>query len=140
MYHKIIIVGYLGRDPEMRYAPNGQPVTSFSVASSRRYTAGDGQVVDETIWFRINVWGKQAELCNQFLSKGRRVLVEGTLIPDTATGSPRIFQRRDGTAGASFEVRATTVRFLDRKGETAEGVIPDIETAEGLSDEEGIPF
>ncbi len=87
MYHKIIIVGNLGRDPEMRFALNGQPVTSFSVASNRRYTGADGQTVTETIWFRINVWGKQAETCNQYLRQGSRVLVEGTLIPIPPPGA-----------------------------------------------------
>lgn len=140
MYHKIIIVGNLGRDPEMRFTPNGQPVTSFSVASNRRYTGADGQPVNETIWFRITVWGKQAEACSQYLRQGSRVLVEGTLVPDSATGSPRIFQRRDGTAGASFEVRAQTVKFLSARGETAEGIIPETEPLEDIEGEDGIPF
>ncbi|MCX8026000.1 MAG: single-stranded DNA-binding protein [Thermanaerothrix sp.] len=140
MYHKIIIVGNLGRDPEMRFAANGQPVTSFSVASNRRYTSADGQTITETIWFRITVWGKQAEACSQYLRQGSRVLVEGTLVPDTATGGPRMFQRRDGTTGASFEVRAQTVKFLSAKGETAEGIIPDTELVEGSEGEDGIPF
>ena len=140
MYHKIIIVGNLGRDPEMRFTPNGQPVTSFSVASNRRYTGADGQMVNETIWFRVTVWGKQAESCNQYLRQGSRVLVEGTLIPDTSTGSPRIFQRRDGTAGASFEVRAQTVKFLSARGEIAEEVLSETEPIEGSEGEDGIPF
>lgn len=140
MYHKIIIVGNLGRDPEMRFTPNGQPVTSFSVASNRRYTGADGQMVNETIWFRVTVWGKQAESCNQYLRQGSRVLVEGTLIPDTSTGSPRIFQRRDGTAGASFEVRAQTVKFLSVRGETAEGAMLEAEPQETIEGEDEIPF
>ena len=74
MYSKIIIIGNLGRDPEMRFSPSGDPVTTFSVATSRRY--GDK---DETTWFRVSVWGKQAESCNTYLSKGSKVLVEGRL-------------------------------------------------------------
>ena len=77
MYHTIIIVGNLGRDPEMRYTPSGQAVTNFNVATNRQYTASDGSQVKETIWFRVSSWGKQAETCNQFLKKGSKVLVEG---------------------------------------------------------------
>jgi single-strand DNA-binding protein len=117
MFHTIIIVGNLGRDPEMRYTPSGQAVTSFSVASSRQYTGSNGQKVKETVWFRISAWGKQAETCNNFLRKGSKVLVEGRLMPDAATGSPRIWTRSDGTPGTSFEVTASTVRFLSSRGE-----------------------
>ena len=82
MFHTLIIVGNLGKDPEMRYTPSGQAVTSFSVASNRKYTSSNGEQVNETIWFRISAWGKQAEICNQYLKKGSRVLVEGRLTPD----------------------------------------------------------
>jgi len=115
MYHTIIIVGNLGRDPEMRYTPSGQAVTNFSLASNRTYTGKDGQRVKETVWFRITVWGKQAESTNNFLQKGAKVLVEGRLNPDE-NGSPRIWNRQDGTPAASFEVTASTVRFLDSRG------------------------
>ncbi len=114
-FHTIIIVGNLGRDPEMRYTPAGQAVTNFSVASSRKYTNSNGQLVEETIWFRIAVWGKQAETCNQYLKKGSKVLVEGRLVPDAKTGCPRIWQGQNGP-GASFEVSALTVRFLSSSG------------------------
>jgi single-strand DNA-binding protein len=119
MFHTIIIIGNLGKDPEMRYSPNGQAVTSFSLASNRTYKGNDGQQVKETTWFRITVWGNQAESCNQYLKKGSKVLVEGRLIPDDK-GSPRVFQRKDGTYGASFEVNAQTVRFLSSIGESTE--------------------
>lgn len=117
MYQKIIIVGYLGSDPEMRYTPSGQAVTNFSVATSNRFAGSDGQMVDETTWFRISVWGRQAETTNQYLKKGSRVLVEGRLTPDRATGNPRIWTRQDGTPAASFEVSAFTVRFLSSRQE-----------------------
>ncbi len=97
MYHTIIIVGNLGKDPEMRYTPSGQAVTSFSVASNRKYTSSNGEQVNETIWFRISAWGKQAEICNQYLKKGSKVLVEGRLTPDKNTGGPRIWQKQDGS-------------------------------------------
>ena len=96
MYHTIIIVGNLGKDPEMRYTPAGQAVTNFSVATSRQYTGSDGNQVKETIWFRVSAWGKQAETCNQYLKKGSKVLVEGRLTPDPSTGGPRLWQRQDG--------------------------------------------
>jgi single-strand DNA-binding protein len=116
MFHTIIIVGNVGRDPEMRYTPSGQAVTSFSVATSRNYTNASGQRVDETIWFRVSAWGRQAETCNQYLKKGSKVLIEGRLTAD-ANGGPRIWTRQDGTPGASFEVSASTVRFLSSRGE-----------------------
>jgi single-strand DNA-binding protein len=138
MFHKIILVGNLGRDPEMRYTDKGQAVTSFSVASNRRFTDSSGQTVEETIWFRISVWGKQAEVCKQYLSKGRQVLVEGRLVCDRATGGPRVFTRNDGTTGASFEVSAETVRFLGQKQEVPEG--EGGSAAAAPSAEEEIPF
>lgn len=114
MYHTIIIVGNLGRDPEMRYTPSGQAVTNFSVATNRQYTASDGTQVKETMWFRVSTWGKQAETCNQYLRKGSKVLIEGRLTPDPKTGGPRVWQGQNGPA-ASFEVSASTVRFLSSR-------------------------
>jgi single-strand DNA-binding protein len=81
MFHKVILVGNLGRDPEMRYTPGGQAVCTLSVATNRTWTR-DGEQQKETTWFRVTVWGKQAESVNQFLKKGRQVLVEGRLNPD----------------------------------------------------------
>jgi len=134
-FHTIIIVGNLGRDPEMRYTPSGQPVTSFSVASGRSYTNQNGEKVDETSWFRVTAWGKLAETCNQYLRKGKMVLVEGRLVPDK-NGGPRVFTRQDGTSGASFEVNASTVRFLSSRSEGGE---PMMESSDGES-EDDIPF
>jgi single-strand DNA-binding protein len=142
MYQKIIIAGNLGKDPEMRYAPNGDAVTSFSVATSRKYTDKGGQKVEETTWFRVSVWGKQAETCNQYLKKGRSVLVEGRLIADKATGGPKIWTRQDNTPGASFEITAESVRFLggprDDGGGNAAGGTAMHDAAP--VDEENIPF
>ena len=112
MYQKLIIIGNLGRDPEMRFTPDGNPVTQISVATSRRYKDND-----ETTWFRVSVWGKQAESVNQYLQKGSKVLVEGRLSPDS-NGGPRVF-RKDGTWAASYEVTAENVRFLSAKGEVS---------------------
>ena len=109
MYQKLIIIGNLGSNPEQRFTPNGDPVTTFSVATSRKYGERD-----ETTWFRVSVWGKQAEACSQYLHKGSKVLVDGRLRPDES-GNPRVFERKDGSSGASFEVTAESVRFLDGK-------------------------
>ena len=116
-YLKIIFVGNLGQDPEMRYMPDGQAVTNFSVASNRRWTdKTTGEPREETTWVRVAAWGKLAETVNQYLSKGRKVLVEGRLNPDPATGGPKNFTRHDGTVGTSYEVVASNVTFLDSSG------------------------
>jgi single-strand DNA-binding protein len=140
MYHTIIIVGNLGRDPEMRFTPSGQAVTNFSVATSRQYTDSNGQQVKETIWFRISVWGKQAETCNQYLKKGNKVLVEGRLVPDPATGGPRVYKKQDGSSGANFEISASTVRFLTSRGEAEAGYQAPGETSQAPEADNDIPF
>lgn len=139
MYHTIIIVGNLGRDPEMRFTPSGQAVTNFSVATNRQYNGADGQLVKETIWFRVSTWGKQAETCNQYLKKGSKVLIEGRLVPDKETGGPRIWTKQDGSAGASFEVSASTIRFLSSRGEDEGGSVPG-EAPAHADDAGDIPF
>jgi single-strand DNA-binding protein len=139
MFHTIILVGNLGKDPEMRYTPSGQAVTSFNVATNRQYANNTGQQVKETAWFRVSVWGKQAETCNQYLHKGSKVLVEGRMTVDQATGGPRVYARQDGTYGASFEVTAFTVRFLSPKGE-GEGMGMGGEESPVGAGEDEIPF
>jgi single-strand DNA-binding protein len=140
MYQQITIVGYLGRDPEMRFTPSGQAVTSFSVATSRSYTTNAGQKVDETTWFRISVWGSQAEACNQYLSKGRPVLVVGRLRPDPETGNPRVFTRNDGTPGASYEINALQVKFLPGGRGESGGYQEDMGDDVGGPEDDEIPF
>jgi single-strand DNA-binding protein len=140
MYQKVIIAGNLGQDPEMRYMPDGTPVTNFSVATNRRWTdSASGEPREETIWFRVSVWRRQAETANEYLSKGSQVLVEGRMRPDPQTGGPRTFTRQDGTVGASYEITADTVRFIggrDQTGFAAEG------GGEGAApqEEDEIPF
>ena len=107
--NKIIVIGNLGRDPEMRYTPNGQPVTSFSVATNYRYNTAEGEQRDETEWFNVSIFGKQAEACNQFLSKGSKVYVDGRL-------KSRTFEGRDGQMRVALDIFAQQVRFLDRAG------------------------
>jgi single-strand DNA-binding protein len=120
MFQQLILAGYLGADPELRFMPSGDPVATLSVATSKTYTDKGGQKVESTTWFRVSVFGKQAESCNQYLKKGSPVLVVGELKPDPETGGPHVYQRKDGTSGANFEVTAQTVRFLpSRNDETA---------------------
>lgn len=143
MYQHITIVGRLGRDPEMRYTPSGQAVTSFNVATDRQYTDGNGQKVKETTWFRVSVWGKQAETTNQYLKKGSMVLVDGRLTPDPKTGGPRVWKRQDGTEGASFEISASSVRFLSTRSETSGaggGEYGDEGSVAPAGGDEDIPF
>jgi len=143
MYQKIIVVGNVGRDPEMRYMPDGTAVTSFSVATSRRWNDRQtGQPVDETTWFRVSAWGKRAEVANQYLSKGSSVLVEGRIKPDPNTGGPRLWTRQDGSVGASFEITADNIRFVGGR-EDAGGFASDDESMGGgaaAQEEDEIPF
>jgi single-strand DNA-binding protein len=119
MYHKILLVGNLGRDPEMRITPSGTAVTNFSMATSEKWTGQDGQPQERTIWWRVSVFGKSGEACNEYLKKGSKVLVEGRMTADPKTGNPRLWQGQDGQMRASFEVTALTVKFLSSRGETA---------------------
>ena len=115
MYQKTVVVGHLGRDPEMRYTPSGVPVTSFSVATTRKWTNANGEQQEKTTWFRVTCWRKLAESTAQYLQKGRLVLVEGDVEASAWTD-------REGAARASLELTATTVRFLGGRGEVSEGI------------------
>ena len=110
--NKILVIGNLGSDPEMRYTPGGDAVTSFSVATNRRYTNRDGQTIDETEWFRVSAWRRLAETTNQYLSKGRRVYVEGRLRSRSWVG-------QDGQTRFSNEIDAQNVVFLDSAGQAS---------------------
>ena len=125
MYQTTTIIGHLGRDPEMRYMPSGDPVTSFSVACDRQWNDKSGAKMKETTWFRVSVFGKQAENCNQYLTKGSKVLVEGRLGIDAKTGGPKTFTRQDGTVSSAFELIANITRFLSSKEETSSSASTD---------------
>jgi len=129
MYQNTIVVGHLGRDPEMRYTPDGTPVTSFNIATTRKWTNAEGQQQEKTTWFRVTTWRKLAETCNQYLSKGRLVLVTGDI--DVSAWN----DKTSGEARATLELQARTVRFLSPKGEKAKVA------EEGAPEaEEEIPF
>ncbi|MDX1523236.1 MAG: single-stranded DNA-binding protein [Anaerolineae bacterium] len=120
MLQKVEIIGYLGDDPELRYFPDGTPVVNFSVAAHRTWTNPEtGEKEDETTWFRVAAWDKQAEAIEAHLRRGSLVRVEGRLRPDPQTGGPRIFKRPGGMFGAAYEVVAGHVLFL-RSGQPRE--------------------
>ncbi len=106
--NKMIVIGNLGSEPEMRFTPGGRPVTSFSVATNWRYTTSEGERREETDWFTVVAWGKLAEQCNQFLTKGRLVYVEGRL-------RMRTWEGQDGQKRSRNEIVADRVQFLDRQ-------------------------
>lgn len=116
MFQRVTLIGNLGSDPDLRYAPSGTPVCSFSVATNEVWTDQNNQRQERTTWWRISAWGRMGEVCNQYLSKGRRVYVEGTVVADPETGGPRIWTDQNGQPRASFELRAQVVKFLDGRG------------------------
>ena len=108
--NKVMIIGNVGKEPEMRFLASGKPVASFSVATNRVYSSADGERKEETEWFNVVVWNKLAELCNQFLGKGRLVYVEGRL-------RTRSWDGQDGQKHYRTELIAEQVTFLDKSGQ-----------------------
>ena len=109
--NKVMIIGHLGRDPEMRYTPSGRPVTSFSVATSRTWNTPDGERRTETEWFNIVAWGSLAEICNQYLLKGQQVYIEGRL-------QSRNWEDSEGKRHTSVEIIASEMIMLgDRRAQ-----------------------
>ncbi len=104
-FNKVILVGNLGRDPELRYTPQGTPVCSFSMATNERRKDKTGEIQDHTTWFRVTLWGRQAETASQYLTKGRPVYIEGRLRVEEWTD-------RDGKARHTLEVHATDMQFI----------------------------
>lgn len=117
-FNKIIVVGNLGRDPELRYTPQGTPVCSFTVATNEKRKDRTGETQDFTTWFRITLWGRQAETASQYLTKGRPVYIEGRLRLEEWTD-------RDGKQRYTLEVHATDMQFISGgRGEESAGVSP----------------
>src|SRR5437763_10633808 len=108
-FNKIILVGNLGRDPELRYTPQGTPVCSFTMATNERRKDRAGETQDVTTWFKVTLWGRQAETASQFLTKGRPVYIEGRLRVEEWTD-------RDGRQRYTLEVHATDMQFLGGGG------------------------
>ena len=140
MYQQMTIVGNLGRDPEMRYTATGVPVTSFSVAVSRSWTNQQGERQEKTTWFRVSAWEKLAELCSQYLTKGRQVLVVGEI------EDPEVWVDRDGNHRASLNLRAFNVRFLGTRADAEGGGFGSAQAAPAaagdgpVTNDEDIPF
>ncbi len=117
-FNKIILVGNLGRDPELRYTPQGTPVCSFTMATNERRRDRAGETQDSTTWFRVTLWGRQAETASQYLTKGRPVYIEGRLRMEEWTD-------KDGRARNTLEVHATDMQFIGaRSDESAAAAAP----------------
>ncbi len=128
---KLLLIGRVGGDPEMRFTPDGTAVTSFSVAANRNARQPDGSYKEETEWFRVSAWRKLAETCNQFLTKGKLVYVEGSL-------RTRMYDGKDGQKRVSLDITADRVLFLDRQG--AAPLPPEGAAVEGDIEPDDIPF
>ncbi len=139
-FNKIIVVGYLGRDPELRYTQDGTPVCNFSVATTERRKDRNGEMQDVTTWFRVNVWRRQAETASQYLKKGRQVYVEGRL-------SQSEFQDREGQTRTTLEIQASDIHFIGSRGDEGgsapesrpASTEPPVESAGPITDDD-IPF
>lgn len=112
--NKAILVGNLGRDPELRHTPNGQAVVNFTLATSENWTDKSGERQERTEWHRIVVWGKTAEMCNQYLSKGRTVYIEGRI-------QTREWEDKEGAKRYTTEINASTVNFIGPRTGGGEG-------------------
>jgi single-strand DNA-binding protein len=111
MFSQTIVVGNVGRDPEQRFTPSGKSVTSFSVAHTEKWTDAEGKAHEETDWFKVTAWGKLGDLCAQYLTTGRLVLVEGKIKASAWTD-------KEGNPRATLELNAKNVRFLGKNGES----------------------
>ncbi len=125
MYQLCTIIGNLGQTPEMKFLPDGRPVTNFSVATNRRWTNGDGTQGEEVTWFRVACFGRLAETTNQYLEKGRQVMVVGRV-------KANAYIDREGVARASLDLIAAEVKFLGNGNSQDE--------AEPAEEAQGIPF
>jgi single-strand DNA-binding protein len=131
--NKVMIIGNLGGDPEMRFTPSGNPVTTFSVATNRVFNSGEGERKEETEWFSVVTWSRLAENCNRFLTKGQRIYVEGRL-------HTRSWDGQDGQKHSRVEVIANNVIFLDRKSAGPSPEEKGEETESGDLEPQDIPF
>jgi single-strand DNA-binding protein len=137
MLNKCMVIGHLGGDPEMRYTANGNAVTTFSVASGRTFTDRSGERREETEWFRVVTWDRLAELCSQYLTKGRLVYVEGRL-------QTRQWEGQDGQKRYTTELVAQEVKFLGgRDSQPAAAYAPGVPVGadgEGDIEPDDLPF
>lgn len=129
--NKVMIIGHLGRDPEMRYTPSGKPVTTFTVATSRSWNAGDGERRTETEWFNVVAWSNLAEICKQYLTKGQQVYIEGRL-------QTRRWEDSEGVKHTSVEIVANEMMILGDRRDTLSS--QNSETNGPEQEEEEFPF
>ena len=130
--NKVMIIGHLGRDPEMRYTPSGRPVTTFTVATSRTWNIADGERHNETEWFNVVTWGNLAEICKQYLTKGQQVYVEGRL-------QTRRWEDNEGAKHTSVEIVANEMMMLgDRRDGSTNHPTGEVPISDGSEDE--FPF
>ena len=125
--NKVMIIGYLGKDPEMRYTPSGRPVTTFNVATHRSWNTSDGERRTETEWFNVVAWGGLAEICNQYLAKGQQVYIDGRL-------QSRSWNDNDGNHHTSVEIVANEMIMLGNRQSS------DDQTEDVQLDEDEFPF
>ncbi len=134
--NKVMIIGHLGRDPEMRYTPSGRPVTTFTVAVSRSWNTADGERRTETEWFNIVAWGNLAEICKQYLYKGQQVYIDGRL-------QTRRWEDKEGQKHTSVEIVANEMMMLGDRRDNS-GPVQEADQEEGASepmaDEDEFPF
>ena len=134
--NKVMVIGHLGKDPEMRYTPSGRPVTTFSLAVSRSWNTADGERRSETEWFNIVSWGNLAEICKQYLHKGQQVYIEGRL-------QTRRWEDKEGQKHTNVEVVANEMMMLgERKdyNKSSQEAKQEEETSEPVADEDEFPF
>ncbi len=133
--NKVMIIGHLGKDPEMRYTPSGRPVTTFTVAVSRSWNSADGERHAETEWFNVVAWGNLAEICKQYLAKGQQVYVEGRL-------QTRRWDDKEGQKHTSVEIVANEMMMLGDRRDASHGADEGSLAAEGESSapEDEFPF
>jgi len=130
-FNKIAIVGYLGRDPELRFTPEGTPVCNFSVATTEKRKDRSGELQDVTTWFQVALFGRRAEVAKEYLSKGSQVWLEGSLTLNQWTDN-------EGATRASLEVRATDIKFLSSSGEKASAATATARATSSIDDD--VPF
>lgn len=121
--NKVMIIGNLGSDPEMRYTPTGRPVTSFSVATSRSWVTSEGEPREATEWFRVVAWGNLAEICNRYLSKGSRVYVEGRLQTRSWENQGQKHYRTEVVANEMVILDAREPRLAEEEGVEEDSVV-----------------
>ena len=131
-FNRITIVGYLGRDAELRYTPQGTAVCNFSVATTERRKDRSGEYLDVTTWFNVSLWGGKAEATSQYLSKGKLVYIEGRL-------TQREYQDRDGNTRMSLDVNASDLQFIGPRGEEGSSTTRDEPGAKPRSQEPSRP-